>query len=247
MTHPFFEFFKKNRPDVNPDSSKWSSSWRRENVRWKFYRRSPTIKLPKPELGAITLETVLASRMSRREFNKKSIDIRDLGAILGWSAGFVGENPDPVLSRRPYPSGGAMYPVELYILAFNVAGVDVGAYHYNNVDHSLENIACADVDVLKQSFHYDFVKKAAAVIVFSFIKERSFIKYGNLSFKFGLIEAGHAGQNIYLVSEALSIGCSAIGAMEDEVLHRELDLDGEREMVFYAIALGRVDNHCVDN
>ena len=243
MTHPFFEFFKKNRPEIDLDPTKWPCPWRRENVRWKLYRRSPAIKLPKPELGKITLEKALTSRMSRREFSDKSVDISDLGAVLGWSAGFIGKDPNPALSRRPYPSGGAAYPVELYLLAFNVVGADAGAYHYNNVDHSLENIIHADVGALKQSFHYDFVKKAAAVIVFSFIKERSFVKYGNLSFKFGLIEAGHLGQNIYLVSEALGIGCSAIGAMQDEILHRELDLVAERETVFYAIALGYVDNH----
>lgn len=242
MIHPFFEFFKKNRPEIDPDPTKRSSSWRRENVRWKFYRRSPAIKLSKQKLGKITLEKALMSRMSRREFNGRPIDIRGLGAILGWGAGFVGKNPNPALSRRSYPSGGALYPVELYVLAFRVGGVETGAYHYNNIDHSLENIVRADVDALKQSFHYDFAKKAAAIIIFSFIKERSFVKYGNLSFKFGLIEAGHIGQNIYLISESLGVGCSAIGTMQDEVLHRELGLDGEREAVFYAIALGCVDN-----
>jgi nitroreductase len=53
-----------------------------------------------------------------------------------------------------------------------------------------------------------------------------------------LIEAGHVGQNIVLAGSALGIGSVPLGGFVDTDLARLLQVDIEREIVLYAIAVG---------
>ena len=64
-------------------------------------------------------------------------------------------------------------------------------------------------------------------------------KYGKLGYRYILLEAGHIGQNMYLVSEALGLKCCALGGTRDENLEKLIDIDGVTEAVVYGFAVGR--------
>jgi SagB-type dehydrogenase family enzyme len=64
-------------------------------------------------------------------------------------------------------------------------------------------------------------------------------KYGERGYRYILLEAGHIGQNIYLVSEALGLKCCALGGTRDENLEELVDIDGVTESVVYALAVGK--------
>ncbi len=64
------------------------------------------------------------------------------------------------------------------------------------------------------------------------------IKYKERGYRYILFEAGHLGQNIYLVSKALGLKCCAIGGFDDDKFHELLDIDGDNEAVLYAFAMG---------
>ena len=44
------------------------------------------------------------------------------------------------MTRRAYPSGGARFPLEIYVFLFKCKDLVSGIYHYNVLDHSLEKI-----------------------------------------------------------------------------------------------------------
>ena len=46
--------------------------------------------------------------------------------------------------RRPVPSAGALYPLELYVIAAAVNGLDRGIYHFNPFRHRLARLASSD-------------------------------------------------------------------------------------------------------
>lgn len=235
MSDSFFEFFHKDRPPVDPESPEW------ETISFKEYSRSPRVVLPKPRLlKKITFELILKNRKTERNFSNKPLSLDTLGALFFWSAGLIHKSDSKKKSfRRPYPSGGARFPVEIYLALFNGEGIKAGVYHYNFLEHSLELIECASPENLRQALPYDFSKKAAGLVLLSFIGERTIKKYGSLGYKLGFIEAGHIGQNIYLVGASLGLGVLALGGMDYNMVHRELGFDdNDNETMFYQLAIG---------
>lgn len=242
----FFEFFDSERPKIDPKSPEW-------RVSFKEYPRSARIFLPKLHLPQSTFADVLLKRKTWRSFSNNSLSLDILGTLLLWSVGLIhyhfrgykqakrigsSENFGEEW-RRPYPSGGARFPIETYVVIFNNGdGLRKGVYHYNLPEHSLESISGSSPENIKQALFYDFSKEAAALILLSFVAERSAKKYGSLGYKLGILEGGHIGQNFCLVSAALGLGICPLGGMKNyDIVSRELDL-GKEETVFYQLAVG---------
>ncbi|MBI2446387.1 MAG: HemK family protein methyltransferase [Parcubacteria group bacterium] len=235
---PFFEYFDKEMPLINLNSSEWGT------ITYKEYPCSSKIILPNPApLPTKTIEDVLCRRKTERNFSKKPLSKEILGRLLYFSAGLISKTVGAANEfRRFYPSGGARYPIEIYIANFTPGELDAGVYHYNVRNHILEKLSFSSAEKIKHALFYDFAKDAAALILLSFVGERTTKKYGNLGYKLGMIEAGHIGQNIYLVGTALGLGTLALGGMNYEVAQRELNL-GEDETVFYQLAVGQPEEN----
>ncbi len=231
---PFFEFFGKEMPLININSPEWGM------MTYKEYPRSPKIILPKPvSLPEKTIENVLRRRKTERNFSKRPISKEMLGQLLYWSAGLISKTAGAANEfRRFYPSGGARYPIEIYVANFIPGELDTGVYHYNVKNHILEKLSFSSAENIKHALLYDFSKDAALLLLLSFAGERTIKKYGNLGYKLGLLEAGHIGQNIYLVGAALGLGVLALGGMNYEAVQKELNL-GEDETVFYQLTVGK--------
>lgn len=229
---PLFAYLDQDRPVIDPASPEWRV------ITYKEYNRSSKIALPEPvPLPPNTLEDILRQRKSERNFSEKPLSRETLGDLLYWSAGLKSPNT-PDESRRFYPSGGARFPIEIYVANFKEGALPAGTWHYNVRGHTLEKLAWAAPEKIKHSLTYDFAKSAAAIIMLAYVKNRNAKKYGNLGYKLGLLEAGHLGQNIYLVGTALGLNICALGGINYEVVQRELNLGGN-ETVFYQFAIGR--------
>jgi SagB-type dehydrogenase family enzyme len=66
---------------------------------------------------------------------------------------------------------------------------------------------------------------------------RTSCKYGDRGYRFGLIEAGHAAQNLALVGTALGIGITPVGGFADEPLRRLLGVFQGDELVAHTMVL----------
>lgn len=143
------------------------------------------------------------------------------------------------MTRRAYPSGGARYPLEIYLLVLKGGEIKAGLYHYNVKHHILE-ILLEDVNYkyLRYLYQHDFVKRASCLIIITSIPARTVIKYQQWQ-RFILLEAGHIGQNVYLVSEAMKLGCCAIGGWNETNMNELLDIDGKYEYIVHMIAVGK--------
>ena len=68
--------------------------------------------------------------------------------------------------------------------------------------------------------------------------QRTQMKYAERGYRYVLLEAGHIGQNICLVANAVGLASCPIVGTYDAALERLIDIDGVTESVVYALGLG---------
>ena len=142
--------------------------------------------------------------------------------------------------RRTVPSAGALYPLELYLLAGEVDGLQVGLYRYLIGRHELSEVAAADVrpQLADAALRQDWMVGAAAIIVIVGVVERTASKYGQRAIRYVHMEVGAATQNIYLQATALGLGTVIVGAFSDGLVKDVLGLS-EVEQPFCILPVGR--------
>lgn len=201
---------------------------------YKSYPRFPEIKLPQPELYVGELGKALKERTSSRSYSKKIVTFKQLSTLLYYSAG---EHDD---GKRFYPSGGARYGLETYIISMNTE-LQNGVYHYYVPGHSLEklfNIDALDYQKAFTFYNQTWVNEMSFMIVLTAVMDRVFIKYGERSYRFAHIEAGHFGQNLYLLSNQINLNCCAAAGIIDTYFHSLLDINPQKEPIIYTLIFG---------
>ena len=100
-----------------------------------------TIQLPSPNYKSNTsIEEALLNRRSVRDYNGEQLSLPEVSQIL-WSAQGI---TDTAEGLRTAPSAGALYPLEIYLVAANVTDLNPGIYKYSPQNHSLKKISEGD-------------------------------------------------------------------------------------------------------
>lgn len=196
----------------------------------KSYARFPRTPLPHDPVDA-SLGTLLARRKSFDVINPNGcLSLATLGTILGHALRTRSD-------RRPYPSGGALYPIETYIIGELVEAPQSYCYQYDTLDHSLVHLW--EAPTISELFMEKAGPLGTVVLFFTSMWKRSTHKYGDVGYAHSLIEAGHMGQNILLVSSALEVDARPIAGFVDDRVIKLLDLDRGAELPVYSVTLGK--------
>lgn len=222
----------------NDDPKKWPESWTKAH--FKSYPRFETISLQKT--GVDELRRLVHRRCSVRKFSRKVISLQDISYILYSSCGLIHTDGDFNHARRPYPSAGARYPLEMYPIVLNVQGLKKGVYHYNVRDNLLELLLKKDLSswILKVFGQQDWLLTASVIFIITAVLDRTRIKYRDRGYRFALLEAGHMGQNICLFAANRGLGTCALGGYIDAEVDKLLDIQLGRETTLYVIAAGSI-------
>jgi SagB-type dehydrogenase family enzyme len=197
----------------------------------------PGIDLPRRSLPRTGLRDLLVRRESGLGSRRVLLGLRDLGVVLAASYGAVERRPG--LLRRPVPSGGALYPLELYVVPLEVEGLDDAAYHYDPFHHRLERLSARpEKDVSAAVVDPALVDAASAFVVVTAMFWRSRFKYGLRAYRFALLEAGHTIQNAVLAATALGVPALPLGGFYDRRVDALVGADGLAEAAVYALLLG---------
>jgi SagB-type dehydrogenase family enzyme len=217
------------------------------------YIKTEEIFLPIENIEITTpFHNCISNRRSARSFTGEAININQLSKLLWHSYGITGmlklierDSKEEVTGFvRAIPSGGSLYPIELYLAIYNVEGLKKGIYHYNVKNHSLEMISEWDnyLDSFINMFTLlpDFVnlKKTCATILLTDAYWKQNGKYGARGYRFSLMEAGHIAQNIQLACAGINIGSLCIGGYYDDELNNLIEIDEKEEPIVYAVAVG---------
>ncbi|HUU50347.1 MAG TPA: SagB/ThcOx family dehydrogenase [Nitrospinota bacterium] len=194
------------------------------------------IKLPEPKYDSKTsVEKALLKRRSVRSYKNEPVTLAETSQLL-WAAQGI-TNPE---GFRTAPSAGALYPLEVYLIAGNVDSLNAGIYKYKNHRHALIRVREGDKrkGLSMAAFAQRAVRDAALDIVISAVYERTTVKYRKRGIRYVHMEAGHAAQNIFLQAVSLNLGTVTIGAFWDGQVKRVVNMPDE-EHPLYIIPVGR--------
>ena len=184
------------------------------------------IPLPSPDTdGPVSVEAALESRRSLRDYADAPLRLAAVGQLL-WAAQGV---TDRRQGLRSAPSAGALYPLELYLVAGRVDGLADGVYRYLPGEHAVEAVGGGDRrDALAAAaLDQPWVRDGAAVLVFTAVYERTFARYGDRAPRYVHMEAGGAVENVYLQATARGLATVVVGAFRDARVRDVLDLPGD--------------------
>ena len=185
------------------------------------------VALPEPSVtGSTSLEQLLVQRRSIRDYQTTALELAEIGQLL-WAA----QGITHLQGLRTAPSAGALYPLELYVVAGHIEGLAQGLYHYEPGYHRLMKTSDGDLReaLARAALSQGWIKHASAVIVFTADYKRTTRKYGKRGKRYVHMEAGHAAQNLFLQSESLDLATVVVGAFNDDEVTRVLRLPAKTQ------------------
>jgi cyanobactin maturation PatA/PatG family protease len=237
------------------------------------------VPLPRPNLGALisndaTLTEAIETRKSVRQYDDNHpITIEQLGELLCRTArikellsaedwfgknwreqlSFEADIDYGELSRRPYPSGGTMYELEIYPVVRLCEGLSQGIYHYDALNHQLEQVIVTQDDIFALSGYglLDLLKlnglgTPQVLLVITARFGRLFRRYRSIAYAALLKHVGVLQQNLYLVATNMGLAPCAIGGGDSDAFGQTVGLNYVEESAVGEFMLGSLPNSNVE-
>lgn len=187
--------------------------------------------LPPPvRTGSMALEAALQRRRSLRQFADTPLRLAELGQLL-WATQGVTD----AAGHRTVPSAGALYPLALYVVAGAVQGLPAGLYRYEPAGHGLLGAARPAGDVrtavTATAARQGWLQQAPALLLITAQPESVQRRYRDRADRFIALEAGAAAQSLLLQAEALGLGGTLVGAVDEPALRAALGLPGGLQLL----------------
>lgn len=222
------------------DPQYWPKEWK--EIKYKSYPRLPKVKLSQKLKPLGNLEIAFKNRCSVRKFDTAGeLSLEELSTLIYFSTGVKPATDNKGTVRRFYPSGGARYPLEVYLGIQKVKGVEPGIYHYNVKDHLLERLLEKQaLGELIPTLYYPWSRETAVIFIITAVWDKNFIKYKDRGYRIILLEAGHLTQNLSLTAAALNIKCCNLVGFHNKGINEILDINRENnESSLYVSVLGK--------
>jgi SagB-type dehydrogenase family enzyme len=245
----FPDLMSIQKPNVN-----YSKPNHYKHEDWPKVNLNPLTELPKLESG---MDEALKTRRSTWEF-KRECTFDELQQLVQYAAGVTSkeklETPHGNfdIRKRSYPSGGALYPIQIYVYANHVKGLDKGLYLYSayqdclyqsnmerNLGNQLSTLTYGTDPNHNPLDPFEDYSKASFFLFLTADFEHVYDKYGARGYRLILLEAGHIAQNLLLVGTCLRLNSVPLAGFYDERVHNFLGIDGAKEAALYLIPFGK--------
>ncbi len=191
---------------------------------------APPLALPRPVRSTYDPLPVIAARRSVRRYRARPLPLEALSELLD------------AMSRPAALLSGA---VRLHVVAHAVQGLAAGAWRYDAAMHALRASASGVPAAERRrtraaALDQDAAADAAAVIVIA-IDRAAFATDAMgaaRGYRHAFLEAGMAGERLYLRAGSLGLGVCAVGAFYDDEAAALIGVDQEGEWVVHFATLG---------
>jgi len=213
-------------------------SWGENMPLYKEYPGAKKIKLPRPSFEGLPVEQVIRERKSVRSFSDRTVDLEHLSQLFLSADGLT--HSTGAYALRAAPSGGALYPVEIYVIVTNVESLDMGLYHFQVSDSSLELVKAGpfNKEIHEAANEQQSVGSSPLTVILTSRFERSTRKYADRGYRYIYMEAGAICENIYLQAGSLGMGTVAVGAFNDRWVNELLEIDDVDEAALLIMPVG---------
>ena len=152
-----------------------------------------------------------------------------------------GETGHPATPQalRTAPSGGALYPLELYLASQRVEGLEQALYHYDPLRHGLEllrppvrrrtAVPSRRTGTARRQCRVRRRDRDALALT---------VQVRPRAYRFALLEAGHVAQSFLLAAEALGLAATPVGGFYDRLADSFVGVDGLYETTLYILPVG---------
>ncbi len=204
--------------------------WANKPHPFKEYLDLPLIHLPSArpdapqvEPGRLTLEAV--------------------GHILYYSAGVtrVRKSDGEPFYFRAYACAGALYPIEVYVVAGELEDLTAGVYHYHPRHHALRPLRDGDLraHLVAAAANDPAVAAAPVTVVLSGIYWRTMWKYEARGYRHLYWDSGMLLANLFAVADAMGLPAQLVLDVVDENVDHLLGIDGRHEVSLALVPIGQ--------
>jgi len=213
--------------------------WADRPATHKHYSSSKMISLsPVRTSGGPPIWDAMGQRRSVRRFALKPMEEHHLSQLLWAAQGTTALRHGN--GFRTAPSAGALYPVETYIVANSIEGIEPGVYHYGVEKHELALLRAGDfkLEAARAALDQQMAMRANVVLAWTAVFQRAKWKYRQRAYRYVYLDAGHIAQNVALAAVALGLGSCQIAAIYDDEANALLGVDGIEESTIYMTVVG---------
>jgi SagB-type dehydrogenase family enzyme len=221
--------------------------WENRPLAYKVYPSAGSVALPREiDLSPVPATLAIAGDIDESAENTAAahpLDLATLTRILFCAGGLTRSKSvgGEAYHFRAAASAGALYPIELYLAAIDVADLTPGLYHFSPADLKLRGLRRGDWReyLAKAAAVRPALVEARAILVLSAIFWRSTWKYRARAYRYCFWDAGTILANLIAAANAEGIPIEIVTAFEDPSIERLIDVDADREGVLCLVALGR--------
>jgi SagB-type dehydrogenase family enzyme len=220
-------------------SGAYSLDWNNRPLPYKIYPGAGTLALPR-DLSLPPTSTLSALRR-RSDSPQKPLDLETVTRLLFCAGGLTkranvgGED----YHFRAAASAGALYPIEFYLVAGEVEGMECGLYHFLPADLKLHGLRRGDWrPYLAGCVGSTSLRHANAVFIMTSIFWRSAWKYRARAYRYCFWDTGTILANLLAAANADGLNSEIITAFKDRPVEELLEVDGDREGIACLVAVG---------
>src|SRR5262249_16687687 len=220
-------------------SSAYMLDWRNRPLPYKIYPGAGTLALPRDlSLPSISTLSVLR-RCSEAPHHLHPETVTRLLFCAGGltkRANVGGED----YHFRAAASAGALYPVEIYLAAGEIEGIEPGLYHFLPADLKLHGLRRGDWRPYLAGYTSSTaLPRAGAVLIMTSIFWRSTWKYRARAYRYCFWDTGTILANLLAAANADALNTEIITAFNDRPVEELLEVDGDREGIVCLVAIGQ--------
>jgi SagB-type dehydrogenase family enzyme len=220
----------------------YALDWDNRPGPYKIYPEAGSMALPRDlELPAMPTLAAIASPANGGQV----LDLEKLTRILFCANGLTrGRRIDgEEYHFRAAASAGALYPIETYIAATAIEGMEAGLYHFSPADLKVQGLRRGDWRevIAHATAERPSIANARAVLIMSAMFWRSAWKYRARAYRYCFWDAGTILANLLAAAAAEGISAEVVTAFVDADLETLIGVDGEREGAICLVALGSTD------
>lgn len=232
-----FDIDKISPPD-------WEVDWDDAPLPYKLYRGLPVIPL--------SLEVPLTLKGMEENVNP---DLRKIGHFLWYVFGLTQfsesmMNSDQAVDlmhskRRFVPSGGALYPNELYVY-LKIENLPTGVYHYDVAHHRLVLLREGNFDsyISRALGNRCDISDCFGTVFISTMFWKNFFKYNNFAYRLQGLDTGVLIGQLLEVAKCFDFASCVYFQFLDRAINHLLGLSEQEESVYAVIPLSAESTSC---